>query len=89
MNNLNELITVLAGFLATAFAILRMTLSQTKGFAERLVSLLEASLAKQDETLVGFRHTVDRLTESVHENTLVIRQVAEWLQVTTPVGGSK
>ena len=66
-----------------------MTLNQTRGFAERLVSLLEASLAKQDETLTGFRATVDRLNESVHENTLVIRHVAEWLQVSTPVGGPK
>lgn len=87
MNTFNELFTISAGFIGTAFAILRMAMGQTKGFAERLIALIEDSLRKQDETIAGFRESVEKLNSSVQENTLVTRQVAEWLQISTPVGG--
>ena len=87
MNELTELMTLFAGFLATALTIVRLTLVQTKGLTERLVGLIEASLNKQDDNLARFRETFDKLNENVHENTLVVRQVAEWLHVATPSGG--
>lgn len=89
MTSLHELITLLAGFLATAFAILRLTLNQTRGFTERLVQFFEDSLRRQDETIAGFRDAVDRLNDSVQENSLLVRHVAEWLHVSSPVGGSR
>lgn len=89
MTSLHELVTLLAGFLATAFAILRLTLNQTRGFTERLVTFFEDSLHRQEETIAGFRDAVDRLNDSVQENSLLVRHVAEWLQVSNPVGGSR
>lgn len=89
MNELHELITVLAGFLAAAFAVLRLTLNQTRGFTERLVQFFEESLARHDETVRGFSRAVDRLEDGVRENTLLVRNMAEWLQVSTPVGGGR
>lgn len=89
MNDLHELITVLAAFLASAVAVLRLTLNQTKGFTERLVQFLEESLNRQDETIRGFCTAVERLDSGVRENTVLVRHVAEWLQVSTPLGGSR
>ncbi len=82
----HELIPTLAGFLAAALAVLRLTVSQSKAFTERLLAFFEHSLTRQDESIDCLSAAVTELNQGVRENTLLVRQVAEWLQVSTPVG---
>ncbi|MBS1721793.1 MAG: hypothetical protein JSS66_02170 [Armatimonadetes bacterium] len=81
MNEWNELVTLLAGFLATAFAILRLAVAQNRGVMDRFVSFLEGAVQRQDHTIDGLREAVERLNDGVRENTLLVRQMSEWLQV--------
>lgn len=85
--NWNELLTLLASFLATAFAILRLAVTQNRAAMDRFVNFLEDSLKRQDQTIDGFREAVEQLRDGVRENTLLVRQMSEWLHVSTPGGG--
>jgi dynactin complex subunit len=82
----HELVTVMAGFLATSFAILRLALNQHKNFLERFMGFFDDSLKRQTETIENLRSAVTSLSEGVRENSHLLQHVTEWLQVSTPVG---
>lgn len=82
----HELVTVMAGFLATAIAILRLALNQHKGFLERFMGFFDDSLKRQTEAVENLRNAVTSLSEGVRENSQLLLHMTEWLQVSSPVG---
>lgn len=80
MTDWPNLLGVVGAFVASAFALMRMTLNQQKALTDRFVGFLEASLRNQESTILGFRQSVDQLRDTVQENTVVVRHIAERLK---------
>lgn len=72
-----ELITVLASFVGTAFALVKVSLAQSRAMTERFVSFLESSIHRQEGINDGFRAAIEQLSESVRENSHVLTRMAE------------
>lgn len=87
-NQWYELITILAGFLATTIGLLRMAMNHHKLFVERMLALFDESLKRQTTTIEEFRAAVHDLSGGVRDNSQHLQHLVEWLQVTTPIGGS-
>jgi len=68
---------VVGGIVASAFALLRLTLHQQRGLTDRFLSFLEASLGRQEKAAAEFQSTIDALDASVRENTKVLRTLVE------------
>ena len=77
--NAAELLPALAGFIASAFAVVRITLGQQKALTDRFLSFLEASLRRQEAAVDEFRGTLQTLDDSVRENTALVRRLSERL----------
>ncbi|MBL8065731.1 MAG: hypothetical protein JNM34_07720 [Chthonomonadaceae bacterium] len=85
MTDYQQLVTVLAAFLATALALTKLTLSQSKSFTDKVASLMEDTFRKQEAALKDLDLSVGKLDASVVENTLVLKQVSEHLYEKRPV----
>ncbi|MEQ1823166.1 MAG: hypothetical protein ABL949_11695 [Fimbriimonadaceae bacterium] len=72
-----ELIALLGSFVASAFTLLRYSLGQHRGMVDRFVAFLEDSVHRQEAVNRGFAEAIDRLTETVRENSLLITRLAE------------
>ncbi len=76
-----ETLVLLGGFVASAFALVRLALAQQRAVTDRFVGFLEESLRRQDETVDGFREALSALNCGLRENSQILRRVAERLQV--------
>lgn len=74
-----ELLGVVGGLVASAFALVRLTLHQQRGLTDRFLTFLEASLRRQESTISEFQSTLNSLENSVRENTKVVRSLVERL----------
>ncbi len=74
-----ELLGVVGGLVASAFALVRLTLHQQRGLTDRFLTFLEASLRRQESTISEFQGTLNSLESSVRENTKVVRSLVERL----------
>jgi hypothetical protein len=81
VGNWQEPTALLAGFAGSAFALMRLALTQHKSLTDRFVGYVETSAGRQDETLRGLKSSVDALRDGVRENTQVVRRIAERLHV--------
>lgn len=77
MQNLTELLAVLATFVGASFTLVRMTLAQQQRSTERFVAFLEASLVRQEATIGSFRGSLDNLSEAIAEHNALLRRVTE------------
>jgi hypothetical protein len=75
----HETLIVLGAFLASAFALARTALSQHRAMTQSLVGFLQDTTARHDLALHGFEAALDRLTDTLRENTFLARQVADRL----------
>lgn len=76
-DGLRDALVLVAGFAASAFALVRLSLAQQRALTDRFVSFLEQHTARQAQTIDGFRDATDALKESVQENTRVVRSLVE------------
>jgi len=74
-----ELLGVVGGLVASAFALVRLTLHQQRGLTDRFLSFLEASLRRQESTIAEFQTSLQSLEDSVRENTKLVRSLVEKL----------
>ncbi|MCW5937454.1 MAG: hypothetical protein KIT11_09130 [Fimbriimonadaceae bacterium] len=86
MEHWHELFVVLGAFVASSFAVVRLALGQQRAVSDRFMAYLEAETVRQSVAMENLRQAVERLSDGVRENTLLTRQLAEWLQVSTPIG---
>lgn len=77
MTMLPEVLAVVASFVGTAFAIVRLSLAQSRAMTERFVAFLEASIRRQEEINSGFQSAIDRLATCVRENSAMLQRLAE------------
>jgi hypothetical protein len=85
MSNWVELIALLASFVATSYALVRLVLFQQKATVDRFVTYLEQALERQEEINSCFQPALEELTVCVRENSLLLGSIAERLSI----GGSK
>ena len=72
-----ELLSLLGSFVASAFALLRVSLAQHRAMVDRFVAFLEESVRRQEEVNGRFQSTLDRLTDNVQENSAMLSRMAE------------
>jgi hypothetical protein len=72
-----ELVGILGAAVASAFALIRLNMNQNRSLIDRFVGFLEAGLNRTDKANERIAEAVDRLVDTVHENTTVIRQLAD------------
>jgi hypothetical protein len=72
-----QLIGLLGSFVAAAFALLRLALTQQRALTERFVGFLEESLRRQEEATTNFEAALESLACNVRENSALISRVAE------------
>jgi uncharacterized protein YigA (DUF484 family) len=72
-----ELLALIGSFVASAFAIVRFSLAQSKAMSERFVSYLESSLQRQEAINMRFQSSLEELTRNVRENSLLLHRIAE------------
>ena len=82
MEDWQQIVALVSGLAASAFALVRLILNQQKVITERFVGFLEASLRRQEATIAGFRSSIENLSAGVNENTQVVRRLAEHAQIT-------
>lgn len=75
-----ELLAVLTSFVGAAFAIIRFSLAQNRAMTERFVGFLEESIRRQESVNAGFRNAIERLTNSLRENSQILLRLDERLQ---------
>jgi hypothetical protein len=59
------LVVLLGGLVASAFALARLSLNLHRATVERFAAMLEASLRRQEETVVRLAGSVDALREDL------------------------
>lgn len=79
MSNWAELFALLASFIATSYALIRLVLHQHKATVDRFVTYLEQALARQEEINSCFQPALEELTACVRENSLLLGRIAERL----------
>lgn len=75
----SELFALLGSFIASAFALVRFSLAQHRALADRFIGFLEESVRRQEEVNDRFQVAIDRLTESVQENSAMLGRMGERL----------
>jgi hypothetical protein len=75
-----QLLTLLGSFVAAAFALVRLALTQQRALTERFVGFLEDSLRRQEESTTNFEAALESLSCNVRENSALISRVAERIQ---------
>ncbi len=76
-----ELLALLGSFVAGAFALLRLALTQQRALTERFVSFLEELVRRQEEASASFEGALEGLSDNVRENSALLTRVAERLQM--------
>lgn len=72
-----QLLALLGSFVAAAFALVRLALTQQRALTERFVGFLEESLRRQEEATTNFEAALESLSCNVRENSALISRVAE------------
>lgn len=72
-----ELVAILGAAMASAFALVRMSLGQHRSLIDRFVSFLESGMKRSDSAHERIANAVDALGETVRENTAVISRLTE------------
>lgn len=70
---------LIAGFAASAFALVRLMLLQQRALTDRFLGFLEDSIRKQATSLDRLRDALQRLNEDVRENSRLIAMLRERL----------
>lgn len=81
MSSWAELSALLASFIATSYALIRLVLSQHKATVDRFVTYLEQALERQEEINACFQPALEELTRCVRENSELARQIADSLRI--------
>ena len=72
-----ELFALLGSFIASSFALVRVSLAQHRAMVDRFIGFLEESVRRQEEVNDRFQGAIDRLTESVQENSAMLGRMGE------------
>lgn len=72
-----ELFALLGSFIASAFALVRVSLAQHRAMVDRFIGFLEESVRRQEEVNTRFQSALDRLTDSVQENSAMLARITE------------
>ena len=72
-----ELLALLGGFVAGAFALLRLMLNQQRVLTERFVGFLEDLVRRQEEASANFEAALAQLSDNVRENSALVARMAE------------
>lgn len=75
----SQLFALLGSFVASAFDLVRFSLAQHRALADRFIGFLEESVRRQEEVNDRFQVAIDRLTESVQENSAMLGRMGERL----------
>jgi hypothetical protein len=67
----------MGAFVGASFALLRMALSQHKHSTDRFVAFLHDSLRRHEETIAGFRESIEALAQGLQEHNVLLRRLAE------------
>lgn len=70
-----EMMTLIAGFIGSAFALVRLSFNGHRAMAERFVSYLEQSLSRHESVNDGFRKAIEELTTNVRENSVMLSRL--------------
>jgi len=81
IDNLSELLTLLATFVGSAVALARYSLNQHRAMVDRFVTFLESSLRRQEETNARFQAALEDLTTNVRRSSQLLSKVAKRLDI--------
>jgi len=72
-----QLVAILGAAVASAFALIRMSMSQHRSLIDRFVGFLETGMRRSDRANERIAAAVDSLGDTVRENTAVISRLSE------------
>jgi|LakMenEpi03Aug12_release.lakeMendotaPanAssembly.Ray.scaffolds.fasta_scaffold79702_6 hypothetical protein len=72
-----ELGLLVGGLITAAFTLARLSISQQRNLVDRLMKHYDQTIDRQEKSAFAVGKSLDVLTESVQENTRVIRQSME------------
>lgn len=72
-----ELFALLGSFMASAVALVRFALVQHRSMLDRFMAFIVDAQKQQNETQDRFESALDRLTETVRENTALLARISE------------
>ena len=72
-----ELFALLGSFMASAVALVRFALVQHRSMLDRFMAFIVDAQQQQNETQDRFESALDRLTETVRENTALLARISE------------
>lgn len=79
---LKELVALLAGVGAGAFALARMSLSQQRTLIDRFMAFVETGTSRHEAASQGLQFAIERLGEGIAENTQLVNRIADRLRIT-------
>lgn len=69
------MMALIGSFVASAFALVRLSFSQHRAMAERFVTYLESALSRQEEANAGLRAALEDLADGVRENSKLLERL--------------
>lgn len=72
-----ELFALLGSFMASAVALVRFALVQHRSMLDRFMAFIVDAQQRQSETQDRFESAMERLTETVRENTALLQRIGE------------
>lgn len=72
-----ELIALLGSFVASAFALVRVSLAQHRAVVDRFITFFEDASRRQEAVNERFQTALDHLSENVRENSAILSRMAE------------
>lgn len=77
MSGSAEMIGLVGGFVASAFALVRFALCQNKALTERFMGFLENAVERQERANGRFENALNGLSANVQEHTNLLSRLAE------------
>ena len=74
-----EILALLGSFLASSFALVRYAMAQNRSLLDRFVRFLEGAMQRQEGVNDRFQSALEKLSQNVAENSLLIARVSERL----------
>jgi hypothetical protein len=70
-------LTLAGSFAASALALVRFTLRENRSISDRFTNFLEGSLSRQEATNASFQTAIERLVETVKDNSALLNRILE------------
>lgn len=73
-------LTLAGSFVGSALALVHLMLRENRRISDRFTTFLESALGRQEATNATFQIALERLVESVQDNTALLNRIRESIQ---------